>query len=231
MKKIALFSDVHGNITGLRRVLQAINNLDNVTMIVGLGDFFGGGPGLNDIMEVLDENKVNLIRGNMEDYLISPADRAHRVPQKYQTYMQETADWINSNLHPDYISRITSLPLYKVIKLDGKHELPACHAAKNDPWKRICSPAASEFDLKAEYGQYTEDIIAYGHAHEHFVMPFHSKTLINVASVGLRKDGLSHYTIIEYSQDSYCIRQESVPYDTDEERELSIQRKTPSHSD
>lgn len=60
LKRIVLFSDVHGNITGLRAVLDEAARLENVTQIIGLGDYFGYGAGCDDIIELCQERNVRL---------------------------------------------------------------------------------------------------------------------------------------------------------------------------
>lgn len=68
-KRIVLFSDVHGNITGLKKVIKEVKKLENVEYIIGLGDYFGWGAGCNDIIDLCLENNVVLIRGGHEEIL------------------------------------------------------------------------------------------------------------------------------------------------------------------
>lgn len=68
-KRIVLFSDVHGNIAGLKEVIKEVKKLENVEYIIGLGDYFGWGAGCNDIIDLCLENNVVLIRGGHEEIL------------------------------------------------------------------------------------------------------------------------------------------------------------------
>ena len=43
--RIAVFSDVHGNITGLRAVVDAIDDIGPFDDVICAGDILGGGPG------------------------------------------------------------------------------------------------------------------------------------------------------------------------------------------
>ena len=67
VNRIVLFSDVHGNITGLRRIFEEVEKLENVTHIIGLGDYFGWGAGGNDIVELCRSKECILIRGGHEE--------------------------------------------------------------------------------------------------------------------------------------------------------------------
>ena len=50
MKRIILVSDINGNIVGLRDIFREIYNLENVTHIIGCGDYFGYDAGANEII-------------------------------------------------------------------------------------------------------------------------------------------------------------------------------------
>ena len=66
-RRIVLFADVHGNITGLRAIMKEVEKLENVEHIIGLGDYFGWGAGCDDIIDLCLEHHVTLIRGGHEE--------------------------------------------------------------------------------------------------------------------------------------------------------------------
>jgi predicted phosphodiesterase len=85
----------------------------------------------------------------------------------------------------------------------------------------MCAPTAPRERLQSAFSALDSDIVAYGHYHQHHVMRLEGKILVNVASVGMRSDGLSAYTLIETINGQVVVQQFQVPYDTIEEARLT----------
>ncbi len=223
IKRIVLFSDVHGNITGLKEVMKQVSQLENVTHIIGLGDYFGWGAGCDDIIELCKENNVILIRGGHEEILNiidNEKDDGNYYPEIYFTHK-----WLKKNLKQEYYDYVTSLPLEIRIKLNDKYSLIGFHAALGDMESYTCGSEQPLRILENAYGNLEENIIVYGHYHESHIIPMGDKVLVNCASVGMRKnDNLSNYTIIEYDEEKVAIIQKQVPYDKMEEDRLVDER-------
>ena len=222
-KRIILFSDVHGNITGLRAIMKEVEKLENVESIIGLGDYFGWGAGCNDIIELCLEHQVTLIRGGHEE-ILNIIDRGED-DGSYYPEIYFTHDWLRKHLKPEYYRLVTSLPTEIRIVLNDAYTLIGFHAALNDMESYTCGSDRELEVLERAYGGLEENIIVYGHYHEPHVIPMGGKLLINCASVGQRrKDNLSNYTIIEYDEKKVAVIQRQVPYDKDEEDRLILER-------
>ena len=222
-KRIVLFSDVHGNVTGLKEVIKEVKKLENVEYIIGLGDYFGWGAGCNDIIDVCLENDVVLIRGGHEEILNlidRGEDKGNYYPEIYFTH-----GWLKKNLKSEYYQLVTSLPTEIRITLNNAYTLIGFHAALNDMESYTCGSDRDLEVLENTYGSLEENIIVYGHFHEPHVIPMNGKLLINCASVGQRKnDSLSNYTVIEYDEKKIAVIQRQIPYDKDEEDRLIQER-------
>lgn len=81
--------------------------------------------------------------------------------------------------------------------------------------------------LQDTFGGIDANVIAYGHMHQHHMLWMDSKLLLNVASVGLRPDGLSAYTLLENVDSRWVVQQFQVPYDTAAEERLIQLRGVP----
>jgi len=222
-KRIVLFSDVHGNITGLEAIMNEVKKLENVEHIIGLGDYFGWGAGCNDIIELCKENNVILIRGGHEEILNiidREGNRGYYYPEIYFTH-----EWLKKNLKKEYYEYVTTLPLEVRFKLNDRYSLIGFHAALNDMESYTCGSDRDFETLEKAYGDLEENIVVYGHYHEPHVIPMGEKILINCASVGQRKnDNLSNYTIIEYDEKKIAVIQRQIPYDKAEEDRLIKER-------
>lgn len=223
MNRVVLFSDVHGNSTGLKAIFEEIKTLENVTHIIGCGDYFDVGAGADEIVDICLENKLIMLQGNHEDVL-KVIDNDEK-PEKYHKdhVIFQAHEWLKKWLKKEYYDYVIELPLYTSIKLNENYDLLACHASKSDMYSQTCASFAPIDTLRKTYGHYKENIIVYGHHHESHVIPLDGKLLINCASVGARQnDNLSNYVIIEYDEDKISIIQRKVPYDIDEYEQLKI---------
>ena len=71
LERIALISDVHGNLTALEAVLEDID-ARGITRIFNLGDYVGKGPRGREVVDLCRERcEVNLL-GNWDDFLPDP---------------------------------------------------------------------------------------------------------------------------------------------------------------
>ena len=77
MDRIALISDVHGNLTALEAVLADID-ARGITRILNLGDYVGKGPRGADVIELCQDRCEVNIRGNWDDFIPDPDGRARR---------------------------------------------------------------------------------------------------------------------------------------------------------
>ena len=76
--KIAIFSDVHGNLPALEKFLSMVNG--KVDGYLCLGDVVNYGPWSNECLElVLNLPNLSIVRGNHEDLFIDSAHLKNEV--------------------------------------------------------------------------------------------------------------------------------------------------------
>ncbi|EGO86803.1 serine/threonine protein phosphatase, partial [Clostridium botulinum C str. Stockholm] len=63
--RIAIFSDIHGNIEALKAVLENIKS-KNVHRVVCLGDLVGYGPFPNEVIDLIKSKDILTIAGNYD---------------------------------------------------------------------------------------------------------------------------------------------------------------------
>ena len=225
--KLAFISDIHGNICGLAEVLKAIDKIGGVDKLVVAGDVLTASSGTNDLMELLTEREAEFIRGNIEEILYDLEGSLPKVPERFHRYAMVWQRWLRQRLSTENWKLLTEGPLCRTYELDGRHRVLACHATPKNSWERVCGAGVAMERLQSEYAAYDVDIIAYGHYHEHHVIPLDGKLLVNVASVGLVMHGFCSFTIIESVYDNLIVRQFSVPYDTEQEERLNRENAAP----
>lgn len=208
MERIAIISDIHGNMPALEAVIKDINNR-NIKRIFCLGDLAGKGP---SSAEAVDKIKVYcevVIKGNWDYYLTEQESN-------------EGLMWHQKRLGIERLRYLKELALYKEFYISGKL-LRLCHASPNDLFHRVYLSTeqgkrlklfAPTPTLKAE-----ADVVGYGDIHSAHIDNFEGKTIFNVGSVGNPLDiTQASYGIIEGELDdkvgrSLTISLVRVPYD------------------
>jgi predicted phosphodiesterase len=64
--RYALFSDIHGNLTGLKAVLAAIPVLGGADILIAAGDHLWGESATDEILDLLAAHHVHMVRGDSD---------------------------------------------------------------------------------------------------------------------------------------------------------------------
>src|SRR6478672_11303572 len=108
-ERIALISDVHGNLTALEAVLADID-ARGITRIFNLGDYVGKGPRGREVVDICQERcEVNLL-GNWDDFL----------PDPQRSYDNEGMAWWLAQLGPGQGQWLRALPFSYDFVMGGR---------------------------------------------------------------------------------------------------------------
>jgi len=225
--RIAIFSDIHGNVVGLRAVLDKIKSLGGADEIFALGDFLAVGPGGDDLIDMLQRHGARMVRGNWDEIFIDVDAYLEKLPADVHDVVLRQYEWLIEHTSPETRALIAGLPLTDELEIEPGRRLFACHAAPDDTWSRTCGANVDTKTLQDVYGGIEADVVAYGHYHNHHVINLGEKLLTNVASVGMKRGGLSSLTMLEFAYERWTIQQYQVPYDTDEFERLTRERGVP----
>jgi putative phosphoesterase len=77
--KIGIISDIHGDLTALKTVLDRFDNFHKVDYILCAGDLVGRGPEPDAVVTVVRERKIPTVRGNHDEwfYGLSPENTTY----------------------------------------------------------------------------------------------------------------------------------------------------------
>lgn len=230
--RIALFSDIHGNLTGLKAVLAFLDAEGGADVTFALGDLIGGGPATDEVIDLLVKRRVRMVRGDSDTEekwlgLIRKATDAPGTTRSTAAHYQATLDWLRMNLSPQGRAFLDALPISDTLEVaSGKH-LYVCHASPRGPHDRVCGPENSAAIVRAAYGNVAADVIAFGHSHTPFVRLLDSRLFINVGSVAFRPNATSTVTRLTYHDEQWIVEQHAVPYDAANEARLMTERAVP----
>lgn len=222
LDRIAVISDVHGNLTALEAVLADID-IRGLTRIFNLGDYVGKGPRGREVIDLCRERcEVNIL-GNWDDFLPDPG----------RTYDSEALAWWLAQLAEGQGDWLRALPFQHDFLLSGRR-VRLFHASATSVHRRVQFDHDEQvfLDMFANT-QATGDeqpppsVVGYGDIHDPFYeVDRERRTLFNAGSVGNAfNDPTPVYVIIEGVLGSerdapFSIQFVRVPYDV--EAELAV---------
>lgn len=221
LDRLALISDVHGNLTALDAVLADID-ARGITRIFNLGDYVGKGPRGREVIDICRERcEVNIL-GNWDDFLPNP-DR---------DVDSEGLRWWLAQLSDGQGAWLRALPFCHDFVMSGR-QIRLFHASAASVHTRV----RFDHDEEEFLGMFANTdatgdgpiptVVGYGDTHDAFYeVDREKRTLFNTGSVGNSMDDPAPvYVILEgifgSSEDApFSIQFVRVPYDV--EAELTV---------
>jgi predicted phosphodiesterase len=236
--RIALFSDVHGNLSALRTVRQAIERLPDIDQVIFAGDLCLFGPRPGHCLDLLRDMAVPFVVGNTDEWLRQPPPLASDLPEEQRQARQNLRDlcrWTAGQLSDESLAWLDLLRQSFQIRLtptgDPGDDLLIVHANPHDLLGIIFPAIERQRELYGSVRQTDEQLapllhdvsartIAFGHLHIPGLRRWRDKTLINVSSVSLPGDGdgRAKFAVLSWSETAgWQVVYHRLTYDTDEE--------------
>ncbi|HEY5340430.1 MAG TPA: metallophosphoesterase family protein [Candidatus Aquilonibacter sp.] len=205
--RVAVFSDIHGNLVGLDACLADLHGQGGADAIIAAGDLCLDGPKPKKVLQRLEEVGAQAIRGNTERYLSDPGD------EKFETPEHLHLDWTRTDLGEKWLAWLGELPFAIRIGEDD-NQLLVVHANPSNDTEHLW-PDADDETLTRLIGEERATTIAFGHLHLPYVRIWRGKMLVNVASAGLPKDGDARagYAIFTERPGGWQVKHRRVEFD------------------
>ncbi len=220
--RIAVLSDIHGNLEAFTRCLEDIDRLD-IDQIVNLGDAIGYGPQPEDVLVILEKRAIPNILGNHELALLDKSFRADLSPEAFRS-LEQTMTYLT----PAAISYLESLPLFR--EMEGALMVHGCPPDSPTVYlNHLSFPEKKETFASNDF-----DIAFVGHTHRLMLMGYDGKELqfdpsqqetiqfrskyryiVNVGSVGQPRDGDPRAKYVIWDSDRETLQVRRVAYDVD----------------
>ena len=236
--KIAIISDIHGNLEALKATLKDIEKR-NVDRIICLGDTIAKGIHPKECLDLIKENCEIVLQVNCDAHFSMEHKHIDKMPEQEQKRIK----WNQSLINKEDREYLLKLPFCYEFYMSGSL-VRLFHATPTVNNKAILNVDSIEtkyqmfLPSKNTVSQMKADVVIYGHIHHPYMDKIYNKTLINVGSVGNSFDVIrnknkdsnvlettkSNYLIIEgeYNSKEYnsdiAFQFVKVPYDI--EREL-----------
>lgn len=211
--RIAVVSDVHGNLTALEAVIRDLRQT-RPDVVVNGGDLVGSGSSPAEVIDRVRALGWPGVVGNTDEMLWRP-DRleetlsAPHFARLKAAILTHTIPATHAAIGPDRVDWLRTLPC----RWSGEN-LTVVHAGPDDPW-RSPGAKASDDELESVYIKVGAARVVYGHIHHPFVRALGRLTVANSGSVSLSYDGDPRASYAVVDDDRIEIRR--VPYDVDEE--------------
>ncbi len=209
--RIAIISDIHGNLEGLQSALAIIAKR-NVDTIVCLGDIVGYGANPNECVDLVRAATPHILLGNHDEASVY-AEKS----EYFNPYARIAVEWTYDELTEANREFLRGRP-YSLI-LDN---LLFVHSSPFEPpeWHYVITTA----DALDNFSHFTQEICFVGHSHVPNVFCTDGRTesvtrgkkfIINVGSVGQPRDGDWRLSFGLFDTEAWSYENVRAEYDVD----------------
>lgn len=212
MTRLAILSDIHGNLPALQAVLSDIKNFD-VDQIIVAGDTIHFGPFSNQVAKIIIERGWPVIRGNNEYFLLD--FNTSRAPAEWNDPIQFAPTiWTNQRIEPEVKNKIATWPDTLNLRFDDAPPIQVFHGTPASSWDPIFW-TMTDTEIERILAPVEADYVICGHTHlimDRWVSRWH---IFNPGSVGLPFDGIrtASYIMLEGNAQGWSSSQRRVPFD------------------
>ncbi|MEZ5291985.1 MAG: metallophosphoesterase family protein [Vicinamibacterales bacterium] len=234
--RIAVVSDVHGNLTALEAVVADLAGV-GADLVVQGGDLVANGSSPAEVLDRVRDLGWPGVVGNTDEMLWDEAplvaliDRAPRLGPLLRALRTDVIPATVAALGDNRLAWLRAMP-----PAWAGGGLTVVHASPGDCWRSPQVEAADE-ELAAAYGGLRSRHVVYGHIHRPFVRTLPASivahagarglpwVVANAGSVGLPYDGDRRASYAVVDEDGVAIRR--VAYDVDREIRMLLARAAP----
>ncbi|KPK93559.1 hypothetical protein AMJ80_05855 [bacterium SM23_31] len=228
--KLAILSDIHGNLEALERCLQYLDEQRDITFTAVLGDIVGYGADPCLCIEKIRDRADIAIIGNHDAAVIETTNIEY-----FNLLARKAITWTQEQISAEDRAYLAGMP-YKIIK----DNILFTHGTPGEPekWMYIFN----WFDAVNEFGNFSESICFVGHSHVpgifgqpalilHDSGPVQldpaGKYIINVGSVGQPRDNDPRLSFAVLDRNNWTIEIVRLEYDVVTARQKIIDDNLP----
>jgi len=207
--KIAVFSDIHGNLVALQTLLDHLAS-GHFDAVYCLGDLFTPYPGSRQIWEMVKAAPVQCVQGNNETALLAhlTGQQDYRLDDevRFQPFLK-----VAEELDP-LLTELQAIPLVRTVPLTDTLHLHLCHYSPDEVLRGLHSGV--QFNMDEYVAGLPEQVVLTGHTHTFAARDIQGKQVYTVGSAGLPIKG-SHqleYAVIQDLRGQFSISYQLLPY-------------------
>ena len=221
--RIAILSDIHGNLEALEAVLAEVDRL-GIDQLYSLGDIVGYGPSPAACVEIVRRRAAVSLLGNHDAAVAGLTSL-----EDFNEFARSAADWTVARLDDGQIEYLGALPY-----THRAPDLLLVHASPIEPerWHYIHGMA----DIEEHFAAFTERLCFVGHSHRPGVFAVGAdrgvvrrgeseslrpglRYLVNAGSVGQPRDRDPRASYVIYDAVNECVEVRRVLYPVERTQE------------
>lgn len=209
MTRLAVLTDIHGNLPALDAIIADMGAFQPDHVIVG-GDLINVGPYSAGVMQRVTELGWSTIRGNHEHYLLEY--QTPRAPESRRGW--KTMPYLYDQLAGRWYNVIAAMPDELVLYYPDGPPIRVMHGLPGNPWNSL-HRLSTDDDVRRALAGVPETTVISGHYHLSFEKRVHGWHVLNPGSAGLPMDGLRDacYLILDSARDSWQPTFRRIPVD------------------
>lgn len=196
--RLALISDIHGNLTALEAVLADLDARGPYDALGVAGDLCEWGPYPRQTLERVRALGCPVVQGNTDHYLSLADAEKLRLLGKSEKAIKDLA-WTRDQLGAEGAAYLAALPFAHSFAGPDGQDVFMAHANAIDQETHL-SPDAPPEEVARLLGGTTAPVVVFGHLHIPYTRSLAGRLLVDVSSVGHPRDGdrRAAYAVLEW---------------------------------
>jgi predicted phosphodiesterase len=212
--RIAVLSDIHGNLPALEAVLADMARQGPFEQTIVAGDLVWAGPWPVEVVDRVRGLATAVIQGNTDAFL--GHEPGEPPEDKTEAHFAPLRNWCVDRLGPERVAYLLALPFSCRVVPAAGHDLLIVHANPSEQ-ERPISPHMDDDDLDELLGPVDAcdwETLAFGHLHVPYQRRWRDRLLVDVSSAGLPMDGdrRAAYAILTWDGVTWQVEHRRVPY-------------------
>lgn len=211
--KIAVLSDIHGNMFALRAVLEDMKQF-NVERIFCLGDLAMAGPEPNKTIDYVRTQDWTVIQGNTDEMIACYSGDVYNAVKAGASIMANALEQDVKEISDENKKYLKNLPINKCVEIEGLKIL-LVHGSPRRNNENIF-PNMDMNIIEDIFNEVDADVVFCGHTHMPCGYQTNSKvTIVNDGSVGrpFTENPKACYVIADINNGNIEIEHRMIDYD------------------
>jgi putative phosphoesterase len=192
--KLAIITDIHGNYSALKAVLDDIDKENKIEHIYCLGDLIGIGYQTNEVLQLLrSRSGISFVMGNHDEAILDIIGGREPYSRGKEKVHHE---WIAAHLDQEFIPFLAEIPVTSDAIYNGK-KLFVVHYHLSE--QNVFIPLDKEptrVKLDEHYRTSNADIVCFGHHHVIHHFKSNERLYLNPSSLGCNYHPLATYAVL-----------------------------------